>query len=298
MRFVVTLIADPARGPIEPGLVDAAAARLEAAGATSGQPDWLCPGVACDLPFVAPDVVAGAAVLEELLRDQPVDLAVQPAQGRRKSLLVADMESTIIGQEMLDEIAEVAGLRAEIAPLTARAMAGELDFAAALSARVRLLAGLSAGVLEAVSARITLCPGARALVRTLRAEGAYTALVSGGFSLFAEPLRQACGFHEARANELIVENGRLTGGIRKPLLDGAAKLDCLVDLARARGLDLSACCAVGDGANDVAMLRAAGLGVAYHGKPPARAAAGVRIDSGDLTALLYVQGYRDNEILR
>jgi phosphoserine phosphatase len=295
MQFVVTLITNPASPGLDHAGVASLASALAAVGAVAGVPDWLAPGVACDLPFDAPVSLEIEAALRESLGGAAIDVAVQPARGRRKMLLIADLESTIIGQEMLDEMAELAGLGERVAPITARAMAGELDFATSLRKRVRLLENQPADLLERANRRMTLTAGARTLVRTMAAHGAYCALVSGGFSYFADQMIRACGFHEARANRLGVTDGRLTGQLDEPLLDQEAKLECLNSLAAARDLDLAFCCAVGDGANDTAMLGAAGLGVAYRGKPPARAAAGVCIDHGDLTALLYLQGYRKSE---
>jgi len=206
------------------------------------------------------------------------------------------MESTIIRQEMLDELAEVAGIHEEVAEITALAMAGELDFEAALRERVSLLTGMSADTLEAAAERMTLMPGARALVASMHAAGAYCALVSGGFTCFTGRIRQACGFDEDRANHLEVADGKMTGRVLDPVLGRAAKLQALEELAAAQGAVPSEACAVGDGANDLDMLGAAGLGVAYYGKPRVRAAAHFRVDHGDLTALLYMQGYRADEI--
>ncbi|MDH3597580.1 MAG: phosphoserine phosphatase SerB [Rhodospirillales bacterium] len=294
MRFVLTLIAGRP-DVLTPELATVATASLLASGAEIGPTVWLAPGLACDIPFEAPDPEDHGALPARLPSNLPLDLAIQPAEGRRKALLVADLESTIIGQEMLDELAEAVGLRDRIAGITARAMAGELDFAEALNARVGLLKGLPAGALDEAGRRMTLNPGARTLVQTLRAAGAATALVSGGFTCFAEPIAAACGFETVVANRLLVEDGRLTGRVAEPLVDRDAKLATLERLAAEHGLTMDAACAVGDGANDAAMLAAAGLGVAYRGKPAAQTAARVSIDHGDLTALLYLQGYRREE---
>ncbi len=296
MRFVLTLIAGRP-DVLTPELAAVAAASLLAGGAEVGPTGWLAPGLACDIPFEAPDREDLGALLALQLSHLPLDAAVQPAEGRRKALLVADLESTIIGQEMLDELAEAVGLRDRVAGITARAMAGELDFAAALDARLGLLKGLPAGALDEAGRRMTLNPGARTLVRTLRAAGAATALVSGGFTCFAEPIAAACGFETVVANRLLVEDGRLTGRVAEPLVDRDAKLATLERLAAERGVTIDAACAVGDGANDAAMLAAAGLGVAYRGKSAARAAAHALVDHGDLTALLYLQGYRREEFV-
>jgi len=303
MRHVLTVIGAPAssgpgRNPLDEALVAAARTVLKEVGAPAGTLDWLAPGAACDLPFETADprrARVAEAALRSRLGQARVDIAVQPATARRRSLLVADMESTIIGQEMLDELADAANLGPQIAEITARSMAGELDFAASLRERVRLLTGLPAGILQRVAERITLNPGARTLVQTMRANDAYTALVSGGFDCFAAPTCAACGFHEARANRLLVSEGLLSGAVAEPLLDRTAKRAAVEELTLRRGLAPQASCAVGDGANDVEMLQAAGLGVAYHAKPVLRAAAAVAIEYGDLTALLYLQGYRQAE---
>jgi phosphoserine phosphatase len=205
------------------------------------------------------------------------------------------MESTIIGQELVDELAEAAGIHDRIAAITARSMAGEIDFAGALHERVGLLAGLSVSTLDRVAARITFNPGARTLIRTLRAGGAYTALVTGGFTCFAEIVARDCGFDEMRGNTLLIDGDCLSGEVGAPILGPESKLAILRELAGRHGLNMAATAAVGDGANDLAMVQAAGLGAAYRGKPVLREAAGFRIDHGDLTALLYLQGYRRTE---
>ena len=292
MEHVATLIAAPDSGDLTADLLDRAAKALADAGAEVAAPDWLAPNEACDLAFGSLERAAASAALRDALGSAPLDIGVLAAAGRRKRLLVADMESTIIAEEMLDEIAERLGLAERIAPITARAMAGELDFTEALEARVGLLAGQPAGLLDEVARGITLNPGARTLVRTMRAEGAVTALVSGGFTHFTALVRAACGFDRDQANRLAVEDGRLTGGLEPPILDRAAKRSALESLATEQGLPLEAACAVGDGANDLDLLQAAGLGVGYRPKAVLRAAADVALDHGDLTALLYLQGYR------
>jgi phosphoserine phosphatase len=221
------------------------------------------------------------------------DVIVQPEAGRRKLLLVADMDSTMIGQECVDELAEFVGLRERVAAITARAMRGEIAFEEALRERVALLAGLDVGVIATIlRERITLTQGARTLVATMRANGAYAALVSGGFTRFAEPIAARIGFDEARANRLETQGGVLTGRVTPPIAGARAKREALEALRAARGLALEATLAVGDGANDLDMLAAAGLGVAFHAKPKVAAAASARVDRADLTALLFAQGYR------
>jgi phosphoserine phosphatase len=295
MDSVLTLIGDPASSAVDPALAEAAGAALAETGARVAPPDWLAPGIACDLAFDGVSLAVAAAAARERLDGAPLDLATQPATGRRKGLLVADMESTIIGQELVDELAEAAGIHDRIAAITARSMAGEIDFAGALHERVGLLAGLSVSTLDRVAARITFNPGARTLIRTLRAGGAYTALVTGGFTCFAEIVARDCGFDEMRGNTLLIDGDCLSGEVGAPILGPESKLAILRELAGRHGLNMAATAAVGDGANDLAMVQAAGLGAAYRGKPVLREAAGFRIDHGDLTALLYLQGYRRTE---
>ena len=221
-----------------------------------------------------------------------VDVVVQPSAGRRKALLVADMDSTMITVECIDELADYAGIKAEVAAVTEAAMRGELDFGAALDARVALLAGLdTAMIARCLAERVTVTPGARALVRTMRAHGARCVLVSGGFTSFAAPVAAEIGFDLAIANDLLIADGRLTGAVAKPIVDSRTKAATLTRESAALGIEAAATLAVGDGANDLPMIEAAGLGVAYHAKPIVAAAARARIDHGDLSALLYAQGY-------
>ncbi|MGI4731612.1 MAG: phosphoserine phosphatase SerB [Janthinobacterium lividum] len=220
-----------------------------------------------------------------------IDVVVQPAAGREKRLLVADMDSTMITVECLDELADYAGIKPQIAAITESAMRGELDFAGALDARVALLAGLEEEAIDrCLAERVRPMPGAAALVRTMRARGAYTVLVSGGFTRFAEPVGRMLGFDRVIANRLEIEGGTLTGTVAKPIVDARTKRTTLIEERTRLGLPDAATLAVGDGANDLDMIRLAGLGVAYYAKPVVAAAAAARIDHGDLTALLYAQG--------
>ncbi len=273
-----------------------AARVLEERGARLAEPVWLAAGMACDLPFDGLEPTAAEKAVREALDSAEIDLAAQPTAGRRKRLLIADMESTIIQNEMLDELADFVGLREKVAEITARAMNDELDFRAAMEERVALLEGLPTGILErALDERLELSPGAAVLISTSRAHGVYTALVSGGFTFFTESVKERLGFDLQVANQLEVRDGRLTGRVLEPLRGRAAKLETLEELCRERDLGLVDTIAVGDGANDLAMLGAAGLGVAYHAKPSVARTARFRVEHGDLRTLLYFQGYHQDE---
>lgn len=299
MSLVATLICNPANPALDSTIVDGARAVLPQATPAH----WLFDGVAVDIPFGADSNLAGDRhAIEERLReirgDLPIDIVVQPVGFRRKKLFLADMDSTMIGQECIDELADLVGMKAHVATITERTMRGEIEFEPALRERVALLKDLPASVVDEVLAkRITLTPGGRELVATMRAHGAYTCLVSGGFTLFTRAVGAKLGFQENRANELVVRDGKFTGEVREPILGRAAKLATLVDLMESFDLDDVDSVVVGDGANDLAMIQAAGLGVAYHAKPAVAAAAAARIDHGDLTALLYAQGYRRHEFV-
>ncbi len=262
--------------------------RLAAAGCAPTTLAWIDEGDAADWQFeLAP--AAARATLEGAFAG--VDVVVQPRDGRRKMLLVADMDSTMITVECIDELADYAGLKPRIAAITEAAMRGELDFEAALDARVALLKGLDAAVIDAcLRERVALMPGAQALVRTMRAWGANAVLVSGGFTRFAEPVARAIGFDRAIANVLEIDGAVLSGTVARPIVGAATKRATLLERREALGLAEGATLAVGDGANDLAMIEIAGLGVAYHAKPIVAAAAAARIEHGDLTALLWAQG--------
>jgi phosphoserine phosphatase len=280
MPSVITLIA----GPGAEAALGACIAEL------NGPTDWLGP-TACDVAGMS------EAALRAAIGERPIDVVVQPAAGRRKRLLVADLESTIIENEMLEELADFLGLRAHVAEITRRAMNGEIDFVGALTERVALLRGLPDNVLDEAARRIRLMPGARALIATLRRAGVTTALVSGGFTVFAERVAAELGFDRVVANRLDIAEGKLAGTVQPPIVTGAAKRDTLMALAGELGLALDETLAVGDGANDLPMLGTAGLGVAFRAKPAVAAASRWRIDHADLTALLYAQGYRQDEIV-
>jgi phosphoserine phosphatase len=285
--LVATLIADPLTAPLSEAAVDRAAQALNGI----ERRRWLDQGVAADLVFTG-DLKARRAALDESLSGEPIDVIVQPLAHRRKRLLVADMDSTLIGQECVDELAAFAGVGERVAAITERAMRGEVAFAPALRERVALLADLPESVIEDVlKDRITLNRGARTLVQTMRASGAYVAIVSGGFRQFTAAIRERLGADEDRANGLVVEGGKLTGKVIEPILGQDAKLDALKAIAAAMGLAFDETLAVGDGANDLPMLQAAGLGVAYRAKPKVAAGAGARVEHTDLSALLYAQGF-------
>jgi phosphoserine phosphatase len=299
---VLTLIAGSEGIAEWPRVLRAARDALEPLGARLEPVDWLAAERAADLGFegVDPDQAEAAVrvALAREIRALPLDLVAQPRAERRKRLLVADMESTVIANEMLDELADILGLGPGIAEVTRRAMNGEIDFAAALRERVALLRGAPVSALDQAAGRIRINPGAAELVATMRAAGAYTALVSGGFRRFTRPVRARLGFDVEIANELVISGDRIEGTVQEPILGRDAKLAMLNALAADRRLTLAQTLAVGDGANDLSMLEAAGLGIAYHAKPIADEHARHRIHHADLTALLYAQGYREAEIKR
>ena len=290
--FVVTLLANPTRPVLEPTLVESL---RDAWG--GGVARWLNPGIAAE--FDLPAIPGNRWQVWEDMQLLGVDLAVQPAEGRRKRMLLADMDSTMIRQECIDELADMAGFGAKVAAITARAMNGELAFEPALRERVALLKGMAASVIDRVlSERITYTPGGRELIATMKANGAFTMLVSGGFTAFTEKVAAQLGFDEHRANRLLSEGGFLTGTVAEPILGRQAKIDALEEATARLGISEAEVIAVGDGANDLGMLHRAGAGVALHAKPVVAAECDLRINHGDLTALLYLQGYAVTEFTR
>jgi phosphoserine phosphatase len=289
MSYVLTLVAARDATTLSPGLITAVRHAVEG----SDTPRVLSPGEAVEF-FVkdAPDLALARAALG----GAAVDVLATRARGRRRGLLVADMDSTIVTSETLDELAVFAGVGEKIAAMTAQSMNGEIDFREALRARVAMLKGLDVAALEKTWARTALMPGARALVATMAKHGALTALVSGGFTYFTGRVAALCGFAEHRANVLLEADGRLTGAVAEPILDQDAKLAALREFAARRGVRMAATLAVGDGANDLAMLREAGLGVAYRARPIVAAAVVNRVDFADLRALLFAQGYGVGDI--
>ncbi len=291
MSHVLTLIGNTSV-ELTQDHVEAVAAALE----ISQAPDWLHEGRACDLLVETSDTSL-VDTARTTLGDAPIDVVLQPSAHRRKQLLVADMDSTIIEQECIDELADALGIRDAISDITERAMRGELEFEPALRERVSLLKGLAESELQRVyENQITETPGGRALCATMRQHGATCALVSGGFTFFTERVAQSVGFTSNQANTLLVEDGALTGKVADPILGREAKVSALKNLTAELEIDPRATMAVGDGANDLGMIGEAGLGVAFHAKPVVAAAAPAEINHGDLTALLYIQGYRSDEI--
>lgn len=284
--FIATLLSAPEKANLDRVTVES----LRDAWA-GGAADWLNPGVAAE--FALPEVPANRWQVWEGLQGLGVDLVIQPAEGRQKRMLLADMDSTMIQQECIDELADVAGVGDRVKDITARAMNGELDFEGALTERVGLLKGLPQSVIgQVISERITFMPGGRELLATMKANGAYTVLVSGGFTAFTGHVAGTLGFDEARANTLLVADGHLTGEVARPILGREAKMQALTEVSARLGIGHDQVMAVGDGANDLGMLGMAGAGVALHAKPAVAAQCDIRINHGDLTALLYIQGYR------
>lgn len=285
--FIATLIA--ARGDLAPSHLETARDAIAGAGGIPGTATWLDEGEAADIPFARIDTVAARAVLEGLIPN--VDVIVQPTAHREKKLLIADMDSTMITIECIDELADYAGIKPQIAEVTERAMRGELDFEEALDARVALLKGLEEAAIDRCHAeRVVLMGGARTLIQTMKARGARTILVSGGFTVFADKVAAAIGFDRALSNRLEIENGALLGRVSRPIVGAQTKRETLLAEADAHAIPIDLTLAVGDGANDIPMIQTAGLGIAYHAKPKTAAAAKARVDHADLHALLWAQG--------
>ena len=295
MQHVLTLIAPAGELPASP--VTRVRDALTALGASLGPADWLAEDSAVDLPFEGLAAEQAEAAARAALDGAAVDTVAQPVEGRRKRLLIADMDSTIVSSETLDELAAYAGFGEQVAAITRRSMNGEIDFSTALRERVAMLKGLSLEALEATWAQTHPMPGAAELVRTMRANGAHCALASGGFTWFTGRVAEKLGFSSHHANVLEDDGTVLLGTVTEPVFDRDAKLTTLKRLCAELGLPLSAAVAVGDGANDLAMIGAAGLGVAYHAKPIVAAAARVRVDHNALRALLFAQGYRAAEFV-
>jgi phosphoserine phosphatase len=292
MSHVLVLTAAP-DAALDPSIATQAASALSGCGGTPRGSTWLAP-CACEIPF---DGAADASAVRAALAGVAVDVNVVPVSQRRKKLLIADMESTLIENEMLDDLAAMIGIHDEVAEITRRAMNDEIDFRDALRERVALLAGLPVERMEEAALGIRIMSGAATLAATMKAHGAYTAIVSGGFLFFTHLVRAKLGFDHDEGNDLEIASGSLTGEVREPVLNRDGKVAALKRLAHAKRLDLAAALTVGDGANDVPMLLAAGLGVAYRAKPAVAAKARVCVDHGDLTALLYLQGYRREEFV-
>ena len=289
--FVATLVSNPAK----PALSDALLSHLAQALPENAKVIRLDRQIAIDVAFPARSDAESdeiSAKIRKSLSSEPVDIIVQPILHRRKSLFVADMDSTMIGQECIDELAAELRVKQKVAKITERSMRGELAFEPALRERVKLLEGLDAMVIpKVISEKITITPGARTLISTLRSQGVYTALVSGGFTLFTSRIGATIGFDEDRANTLVIHNGKLTGEVAEPILGREAKRAALIELREQFALSQEETLAIGDGANDLDMIKEAGLGIAFRAKPAVAAAADARIDHADLTALLYAQGY-------
>lgn len=294
MALVATLVANPSNPVLTAAIAEQAAEAVKASGLY-----WLADGIACDIALRdGTDAQAAEANILAVISNAPIDLVIQEQETRRKKLLIADMDSTMIGQECIDELAAEVGLKEKVATITARAMNGEIAFEPALRERVALLKGLPISVVdEVIAKRITLTPGGPELLATMKSKGHYTALVSGGFTVFTSRIAATLGFDENRANTLLEDGGILSGFVAEPILGKQAKVDALNEISARLGISPEEAIAVGDSANDLGMLHLAGAGVALHAKPAVAAEAQMRINHGDLTALLYIQGYRKTDFV-
>ena len=297
MDNVLTLIANRALAVLDDSTILSVCTDLNAFDIQTASPVWLSDGEAVDILFSGPSPDRVEMAVRKTLANVPIDVIVQRTAQRQKKLLIADMDSTIVAGETLDELADFAGLKDEITAITKRAMRGELDFAQALHARVEMLKGLDECFLAQTMNTIQLNGGAKILVKTMRANGAVTALISGGFSYFTDRIRKCVGFDSSLGNQLDIKDGKLTGNIIPPIVSKDVKLEMLIDIAEQQGLSLMETMSIGDGANDVPMLSQAGTGIAYHAHPVAREAALARLDHADLTGALFIQGYRREEFV-
>jgi len=291
-RFVITLVASPDKEPLSAAFVESMAPSLALQDVVVEKVQWLKPAIACDMFVTHESRDILDAHVQAIICDHPYDAVVQPVDGRQKKLIISDMDSTMITVECIDELADFVGKKAEVSAITERAMNGELDFAAALMARVALLKDLPLAMLqECYDERVKMMPGAKQLLQTMRKNGAAAILVSGGFTFFTSRVREELGFQEDYSNQLETANGMLTGRVIPPILGKEAKLKTLKEACKKLNIAANNVLAIGDGANDLPMLLAAGLGVAYRAKPIVRAQAKARINHCDLSALVYVQGF-------
>ncbi|MEG3619986.1 phosphoserine phosphatase SerB [Magnetovibrio sp. PR-2] len=297
MDNVLTLITHPDDRTLSSADVDLARKALNELGTETSGPDWLADHEACDIAFENVSHAEAEATVRQALDNLPIDVIAQTTLRRKKKLIIADMDSTIVNGETLDDLAEFAGVKDKISAITARAMEGELDFFEALKARVAMLEGLSEQFLIETMDAVQLNPGAKELIRTMKAGGAFTALISGGFSFFTDRVRQDIGFDMSLGNRLNIQKGVLTGKVVPPVVTKDTKLEMLIDMAAQQELGMKDTLAIGDGANDVPMLRDAGMGIAYHGHKVARENANARLDHGVLTGALFIQGYRRDEFV-
>jgi phosphoserine phosphatase len=298
MQYVLTLTSDEKLAPIKKSHVKAVKEFLLSRGSLSCSVHWLSKHTAVDISFDRIPIKIAIESIREILYSVPVDVNIQTIEGRRKKVLIADMDSTIIMNESLDELAGFAGLKDQIEPITERAMRGEIDFESALRKRVQLLAGQPEALIKQfLTKTVKITPGASCLVKTMKLNGAVTALISGGFSSITNPIATQLGFDINLGNQLLVREGKLTGDISLPIVNAHTKLDTLIAITKEKNISLNDTIAVGDGANDIPMIEKAGIGVAFRAKPKVKEVAPFSIDHSDLKALLYLQGYHADEII-